>query len=75
MPAHIPSHDGAPPEAPEVARYLTDMAAQLEAIATGARLDLLAYFLSMARTEGDRLARGNAQVDGAEADHDDNAAS
>ncbi len=50
----------------EVARYVTDMIAQLEAMAVAARLDLLAYFLSMAKAEGVLYVRGNAQADGPE---------
>jgi hypothetical protein len=72
MSAHIPSHYAAPLE---VAGYVKDMAAQLETIATAARLDLLAYFLGMAKTEGDLLVRCNAQVDGSKVDHDDKPAS
>ncbi len=48
----------------EVARYVTDMIAQLEAMAVAARLDLLAYFLSMAKAEGVLYVRGNGQADG-----------
>jgi hypothetical protein len=40
------------------------MTAQLEAMAFAARLDLLAYFLGMARAESDLFVRGNAQADG-----------
>ncbi len=44
-------------EALDVAAYVSDMAAQLEAMALSARLDLLAYFLGMARSEADLFAR------------------
>ena len=44
-------------EARVVARYIADMAAQLESMATAARLDLLAYFLAMARAESETSAR------------------
>ncbi len=44
-----------PPDTLAVAPYLSDMIAQLEAIATEAHLDLLAYFLGMAREEAARL--------------------
>jgi len=60
-----PSVRIAPREALDVARYITDMTAQLEAMAVAARLDLLAYFLGMAKAEGDLFVRGNAQADGA----------
>jgi hypothetical protein len=56
----------APREALDVARYVTDMTAQLEAMAVAARLDLLAYFLGMAKAEGDMFVRGNAQAAGPE---------
>ena len=47
-------------EALDVARYITDMTAQLEAMAIAARLDLLAYFLGMARAESEIYVRTNA---------------
>ena len=47
-------------EAVSVARYIADMTAQLEAMAIAARLDLLAYFLAMARAEGETSARASA---------------
>jgi hypothetical protein len=55
----------APKEAFDVARYVTDMAAQLEAMAIAARLDLLAYFLGMAKAEGDLFLRTHAGSDDA----------
>ena len=55
----------APREAFDVARYVTDMSAQLEAMAIAARLDLLAYFLGMAKAEGDLFLRTHAGSDGA----------
>jgi hypothetical protein len=58
-----PSVRIAPREALDVARYVTDMTAQLEAMAVAARLDLLAYFLGMAKAEGDLFVRGNSQAD------------
>jgi hypothetical protein len=53
-------------EALDVARYITDMTAQLEAMAIAARLDLLAYFLGMAKAESEIYVRTNAV---AEAEH------
>jgi hypothetical protein len=50
----------ATPEALDVARYIADMTAQLEAMAIAARLDLLAYFLGMSRAEGELLVRTSA---------------
>ena len=41
----------------DVARYITDVTAQLEALAIAAHLDLLAYFLGMAKAEGEILVR------------------
>jgi hypothetical protein len=52
----------APREALDVARYVTDMTAQLEAMAIAAQLDILAYFLGMAKSEGDLFVRTNAQA-------------
>ena len=43
--ANDPSHAAVTREALDVARYITDMTAQLEAMAIAGRLDLLAYFL------------------------------
>ena len=48
------------PGAIDVARYIADMTAQLEAMATAAHLDLLAYFLGMAKAESELFARTNA---------------
>jgi hypothetical protein len=47
-------------EALDVARYVSDMTAQLEAMATAARLDLLAYFLGMAKAESEMFVRTSA---------------
>jgi len=44
-------------EALDVARYVTDMTAQLEAMASAARLELLAYFLGMAKAEAELFVR------------------
>jgi hypothetical protein len=51
-------------EALEVAGYVSDMTAQLEAMALAAGLDLLAYFLGMARSEADLFVRTNAGPEG-----------
>ena len=40
-----------------VARYVADMTGQLEAMARGARMELLGYLLAMARAEAESLAR------------------
>ena len=42
---------------PAVAGYIADMTAQLESMATAAGLDLLAYFLAMARAESEAAAQ------------------
>jgi hypothetical protein len=47
----------------QVARYVTDMTAQLQAMAAAAGLDLLAYFLSNAKAEGDLFIRDSVQAD------------
>jgi hypothetical protein len=47
-------------EALDVARYITDMTAQLEAMAIASRLDLLAYFLGMAKAESEIYVRTSA---------------
>lgn len=46
-------------EALDVATYISDMTAQLEAMSLAAGLDLLAYFLGMARSEADLFVRTN----------------
>ncbi len=48
-----PPHPACPPaQSPqEVARYIGQLAAEMAAMARGARLDLLAYLLEMARVE------------------------
>lgn len=45
------------PAASAVAGYIADMTAQLESMATAAGLDLLAYFLAMARAESESASR------------------
>lgn len=47
--------------AAEVARYIADMTAQMASMARAAKLDLLAYFLSMANAESE--AASHAVVD------------
>jgi hypothetical protein len=41
----------------DVARYITDVTAQLEALAIAAHLDQLTYFLGMAKAESEALVR------------------
>ena len=41
----------------DVARYISDVTAQLEALAIAAHLDQLAYFLGMAKAESEVLVR------------------
>lgn len=50
-----------------VAGYIADMTAQLESMATAAHLDLLAYFLAMARAEGEAASRVDAASAGEDA--------
>ena len=63
-------------EALDVAGYVSDMAAQLEAMALASGLDVLAYFVGMARSEADLFVRTNAgpadhgEGDGALSDED-----
>ncbi len=58
--ADDPSRGVVAREALDVAQYITDMTAQLEAMAVAARLDLLAYFLGMAKAESELFVRTNA---------------
>jgi hypothetical protein len=66
--ADDPSHGAVTREALDVARYITDMTAQLEAMAIAARLDLLAYFLGMAKAESEIFVRTNAVAEAERAD-------
>ncbi len=66
--ANDPSQRAVTHEALDVARYITDMTAQLEAMAIAARLDLLAYFLGMARAESEIYVRTNAVAEAERAD-------
>jgi hypothetical protein len=59
---------GAAPEALDVARYIADMTQQLEAMAIAARLDLLAYFLGMAKAESELFDRSNTADESDDAD-------
>jgi hypothetical protein len=58
--ADDPSRGVVAREALDVAHYITDMTAQLEAMAVAAHLDLLAYFLGMAKAESELFIRTNA---------------
>jgi hypothetical protein len=59
-------------EALDVAHYITVMTAQLEAMAVAARLDVLAYFLGMAKAESELFVRTNAVAEAeAEAEAED----
>ena len=58
-------------ESLDVAGYVSDMTAQLEAMALAAGLDLLAYFLGMARSEADHFVRTNACSEGEGSDDED----
>jgi hypothetical protein len=51
-----------------VVRYITDMTAQLEAMAIAGRLDLLAYFLGMAKAESEIYVRTNAVAEAGRTD-------
>jgi hypothetical protein len=68
--ASDPSHGAVTREALDVARYITDMTAQLEAMAIAARLDMLAYFLGMARAESEIYVRTNAVAEAKRADEE-----
>ena len=52
-----PSPGEATREALDIARYVADMAAQLEAMSAAVDLDLLAYFLGMAKAEAALILR------------------
>ena len=50
-------------EALDIARYVADMTAQLEAMSAAVDLDLLAYFLGMAKAEAELFLRMTAEPD------------
>jgi hypothetical protein len=52
-----PSPGEAIREALDIARYVADMTAQLEAMSAAVDLDLLAYFLAMAKAEAELFLR------------------
>ena len=60
--ADDPSH-GAVREALDVARYIAGLTAKLEAVAIVARLDLLGYFLGMAKAESEIFVRTNGVLE------------
>ena len=68
--ASDPSRAAVTREALDIARYITDMTAQLEAMAIAARLDLLAYFLGMAKAESEIYVRTSAVADAERADEE-----
>jgi hypothetical protein len=49
-------------EALDIARYVADMAAQLEAMSAAVDLDLLAYFLGMAKAEAELFLRTTTEL-------------
>jgi hypothetical protein len=55
--ADDPSDEAMTREVLDVARYITGMTSQLEALAITAHLDRLAYFLGMAKAESEILVR------------------
>ena len=57
-------------EALDVARYVADMTTQLEAMAIAARLDMLAYFLGMAKAESELMLRTSAEEPPQQTDND-----
>lgn len=54
---------GAAPGTADVVRYIADMSAELASLAGSSKLDLLAYFLSMAQVEAEAIARKAAYED------------
>jgi len=57
--ADRPSHGAVTREELDAARYIADMIAQLEAVASAARLDRLVYFLGMAKVESEIFVRAH----------------
>ena len=61
--ADDPSRGALAREVLDVARYIIDVTAQLEAMAIAAHLDRLAYFLGMAKLESEISVRVNGVLD------------
>ena len=59
---HEASPGEATREALDIARYVADMTAQLEAMSAAVDLDLLAYFLAMAKAEAELFLRTNPEA-------------
>jgi hypothetical protein len=57
-------------EAVDVARYIIDMTAHLEAMAIASGLDRLAYFLGMAKAESEILVRANEVIEAERAEEE-----
>jgi hypothetical protein len=57
-----PSPGEATREALDIARYVADMTAQLEAMSAAVDLDLLAYFLAMAKAEAELFLRTSPEA-------------
>ena len=70
-PARSP-HGAVTREALDVARYITGMTAELEAVAIAARLDRLVYFLGMVKAESEIFVRTYG-AEGAEEESDESA--
>jgi hypothetical protein len=70
--ADKPSHGAVTQEALDVARYIADMTAKLEAVASAARLDRLVYFLGMAKVESEIFVRTHG-AERAKAESDESA--
>jgi hypothetical protein len=61
-------------EALDIARYVADMTAQLEAMSAAVDLDLLAYFLAMAKAEAELFLRTNPEAPTPDPSDDEEAA-
>jgi hypothetical protein len=57
-------------DALEVARYIIDVTAQLEAVASTAHLDRLAYFIGMAKAESEMIVRTNGDPEAERAEEE-----
>ena len=77
MPVRKDNQNGPPtyPNTVDVARYIADMTVQLEGMAISAKLDLLAYFLGMAKAESELFVRMNSAPDDSSAAFDEGTSS
>jgi hypothetical protein len=69
------SHGAVTREEVDAARYIADMSAKFEAVANGARLDRLVYFLAMVKAESKTFVRTHKPPEAERAEEESDAPS